>query len=517
MKHENEERVLLTSSKTVIGVDRHTARPGFRRSPVEFVIYLSAVLVAFSVWLIAIGSPLWLDETGTYWMMHKGFWQIAGRLGPLASPIYSYLLWFSTRLTGTGEVGMRVPSVLAMLGAAYVLYLCARQLFRRETAMVATLLFCVNPIVVSESIDARPYAFEILATNLAVLALLRLRKSDSLWLAGLFGLLSALIVYFHFLGAAVLPGLLAGFIVWKWREGKIFWQQLGVGLAACGVAFLPLIPDLRALFHHPGTHVFEKSPSPVLLLWIFLPGLLPFLGALFAGFATAALAVRSRPQWSVDQRDVVLCFSLALAPVGLLYGISVATPIHMFAFRHELTAVTGISLCWALGLELLGSRAVRMAFSIALVGLTAALYLGSPSARQHDYSWKGALAAAEQNAAPDDAPVLVCSDFPESNFVPMPLGQAKQSRYFSQLAYYRLSVPVVPLPRALNAEAKQVGGGFLEQAAQKHERFLAMGYEHSYRTLDWLAQQAAGAYRVKTLGVYDGVKVLQFDPKGPGA
>ena len=504
-------------SNTVKSADQDVARPGFHPSRAEIGIYSLALLAAISVWLIAIRSPLWLDETGNYWIMHEGLRQIAGRLGPLASPIYSYLLWFSTRLTGTSEIGMRIPSLVAMLGAAYVLYLCGRQLFRRETALVATLIFCVNPIVISESIDARPYAFEILATNLAVLALLRLRKSESLWLAGLFGLLSALIVYFHFLGAAVLPALLAGFVAWKWREGKIFWRQLGVGLAACGLAFLPLIPDLRALFHHPGTHVFERSPSPVLLLWLFLPGLLPFLGAVFAGLLTAAVAVRNRPQMSVARRDILLCFFLALVPVGLLYGISVATPIHMFAFRHELTAVTGISLCWALGLELLGSRAVRLAFSIVLVGATAALYLASPSARQHDYSWKGALAAAEKTAAPDDAPVLVCSDFPESNFVPMPMGKAKESRYFMQLAYYRLSVPVVPLPRALNAEAKQVGGEFLEQAAEKHERFLAMGYKYSYKTLDWLVQQADGTYRVESLGVYDGVKVLEFEPRQPGA
>ncbi len=496
---------------------REAIRWGTHRSRTESGIYLLMLLAGVSIWLIAIGSPLWLDETADYWIIHRGIWQIGARLGPLESPIYPYILWFVTRVTGTSEIGMRVPSVLAMLGAAYVLYRCARHLFDREMALVATLLFCLNPIVISESIDARPYAFEILATNLAILVLLRLRRSDSLWLAGLFGLLSALIVYFHFLGAAVLPGLLAGFIVWKWREGKIFWQQLGVGLAACGVAFVPLIPDLRALFHHPGTHVFEKSPSPVLLLWIFLPGLLPFAGAVFAGLSTAAVDVKIRPRASVDRRDVLLCFFLALAPVGLLYGISVATPIHMFAFRHELTAVSGISLCWALGLNLLGSRAVRMAFSIVLVGATATLYLASPSARQHDYSWKGALAAAERSAAPDDAPVLVCSDYPESNFVPMPLNNAKESRYFSQLAYYRLSVPVVPLPRALNAEAKQVGWEFLQRAEQKHERFLAMGYKYSYRTLDWLAQQAAAVYRVKVLGVYDGVKVLEFEPKGAGA
>jgi len=123
------------------------------------------------------------------------------------------------------------------------------------------------------------------------------------------------------------------------------------------------------------------------------------------------------------------------------------------------------------------------------------------------------LIATERNAAPDNAPVLVCSDFAESNFVPMPLDSAKESRYFTQLSYYKLSVPVVPLPRALNDEAKRVASSFLAQATQKHERFLAMGFKYSYKTLDWLKQQAAPDYTVNSLGTYDEVQVLEFQPR----
>ena len=498
-------------------VEGLTARhSGSALKQMSVATYILCVLASISLWFLAIASPLWLDETGSYWVIAKGFQKIATRQGPLSNPIYSYILWFVTRVTGMSEMGMRIPSVLAMLGAAYVFYLCARQLFQRETAMVATIVFCVNPIVMKQAVDARPYAFEALATNAAILVLLRLRKSDSLWLAGVFGLLSALIVYFHFLGAAVLPALLLTFILWKHREGKVFWQQLGVGLLTCGAAFVPLIPDLAGLFRHAGTHVFDPSPSPLLLLWVFLPGLLAFACALIAGIIAVALTMRTNPKPEVDRWQIPLCFSLALIPVFILYGISVATPIHMFTPRHVLTAVPGISLCWALGLSLYRSRAMQLVFCMVLVGVTAGVYFTSPTASLHGYSWKYAVAAAEKSAAPDHAPVLVCSDYPESNFVPMPLHSAKESRYFSPLAYYRLSVPVVPLPRALNAEAKQVGTSFLAQASRQHERFLAMGFKFSYRTLDWLRQQAAANYTVHRLGVFDGVKVLEFEPKAVG-
>ena len=476
-------------------------------------LYVLALLVSISTWFLAIASPLWLDETADYWIIHKGFWQIGPRLGPAASRIYPYILWFTTRLTGTSVLGLRIPSVLAMLGAAYVFYLCARQLFQRETAMVATIIFCVNPIVIVESIDVRPYAFTALTINATILLLLRLRKSDSLWLAGLFGLFSALITYFHFVAAIVLPALLLTFILWKHREGKVFWQQLGVGLLTYVVAFPPLIPPLEALFHHAGTHVHGSAPSPVELIQIYLPGLLRFMFALLAALMAAGLTVRTIPKPHIQRWQLPLSLSLGLIPVFTLFGISVATPIHMFWFQHLLFGVPGISLCWAFVLSLVPSRAVRLAFCLVLVGMTAGLSLSSPAAFQHFNSWKDALAVVERSASADNAPVLVCSNFEESNYVAMPLHSAKESRYFSQLAYYKLSVPVVPLPSGLNAEAKQVSTSFMKEATQKHERFFAMGYKHSYATLAWLKEQAAGTYSVQTLGVFDKVKVLEFQPK----
>jgi hypothetical protein len=77
-------------------------------------------------------------------------------------------------------------------------------------------------------------------------------------------------------------------------------------------------------------------------------------------------------------------------------------------------------------------------------------------------------------------------------------------------SYYKLSVPVTPLPRALNHEAISDGSRFLGEAAQRHQRFLAMAFAQSCDTLDWLAKTAAGEYDVHELGKFDGVKVLEF-------
>jgi hypothetical protein len=247
------------------------------------------------------------------------------------------------------------------------------------------------------------------------------------------------------------------------------------------------------------------------LLWTLAPGFLPLIFGMTA--LIAAVIARSDQQIHFQRWQVLLCASLALIPILILYGVSVGTSIHMFTPRHRLVAIPGIALCWALILSPFRSRAVRLLFCVAFVSITAYPYYNSPLLRGHSYTWKYALEAAEKSASADNAPVLICSDYPESDYEAMPLDSAKDSPLFAQLSYYKLSVPVVPLPRALNDEAVRVGSRFLQDAARKHERFLAVAVKPSYGTLNWLTQSAAATYSVSNMGEFDNIAVLEFVPR----
>ena len=110
------------------------------------------------------------------------------------APAYSCLLWLSTKAMGRREIALRISSLLPMLGAACLLYSSARELFDRDVALIAAIVFCLHPIITFASIDIRPYAFAALAINSSILAPLHLRHSSSNWLAALFGLSAACIV-----------------------------------------------------------------------------------------------------------------------------------------------------------------------------------------------------------------------------------------------------------------------------------------------------------------------------------
>lgn len=519
LQHLDEENLLESSSVTSeIQNVRRTRAANSNSWPSTsgpiYALYALCLAISIAIWLLALHAPLWQDETGSFWTIKDGFSHIWSRQY-FSPPVYFYVLWLWAKVVGISEAALRTSSILAMLGAAWLLYLAARELFSRDVAFIATIIFCLHPIVIFESVDVRPYAFAVLATNAAILVLLRLRHNDSNWLAAVFGLLAATIVYFHFLFATILPAFVVCFFVIKTGTRRALWRQFGIAAAVIVLAFLPLIPGLYFMFHTAGSHVYEPPPQISEVLWTLWPGFLLyiFLGALIIAGISAALMRRGASQ-NADQRwRIVVCASLGLVPLLILYGVSAATPIHMFIARHRLVAIPGLALCWALLVERYLNKPVRLLFCVALVAVTSFQFFRSPEARQHEYTWKYALAVAEKNAAPDNAPVLMCSDFPEADYISMPVGSAKTSRYFAPLSYYQLSVPVVPLPRSLNHEAMRVGSQFIGQAAQKHQRFLAIAFVPSYKTLDWLSQEASADYIVHNLGTYSDIKVLEFDPR----
>jgi hypothetical protein len=477
-------------------------------------IYALALAVSISTWFIAIRAPLWLDETVSFFVIKGGFAEIFSRQGWPGVPAYPYFLWLWVKAVGTSEIALRTSSVVAMLGAVYLLYRSARELFYWDVAVIAAVVFCLHPIVNTESIDVRPYAFAALAITASIFVLVRLRHNPSNWLAALFGVTAACIVYFQFLFAVILPALVICFFAIKAADSKTRWRQFGVALIAFAIAFLPVIPGAQFMFHTSSVHVFDLAPA----FWELRGTLAEKQSVLIlAGTILLAGATRRLKLRSPEGRKILFCGSLGLIPILILYGVSVGTSTHIFVARYRVVAIPGIALCWAYAVSRIESRVLRLLFCAALVTVTAYHCFTSPTSRIHNYTWKYALEAAEKNASPDNAPVLICSDLPESDHMPMPIGAAvKDSAIFAPLSYYPLSVPVVALPRALNEDAVQEGSRFLREAAHRHERFLALGFEPSYRTLDWLTSNAEGTHRVRELGMFDRVKVLEFVPLSPG-
>ncbi len=505
----------MPASHMVSGLPSETPQgrqAGALPAGVPQAIYGLALAVALSTWFIEIRAPLWLDETVSMFLIKGGWAGILSRQVWPDAPAYSCLLWLWTKAMGTGELMLRISSVLPMLAAVYLLYRAARQLFDQDAAFLAAIVFCLHPIIIFASIDVRPYAFAALVINAAILALVHLRHNNSLWLAALFGLLAAGIVEFQLLFAAILPALAVCFVAAKMADRRNLWRQLGMALIVFALGCLPAIPRLQYMLHTSAAHVFSAAPRPLQLVsTITMGGLVIVLLV----FLLVAAARRSLHFGNVDQWTVLLCTSLTLVPLLILYALSAGTSIHVFVPRYRLVAIPGIALCWALAVSWINSRTLRLLFCAALVMVAATVCFTAASFHHHMYSWKSALAFVEKNASADNAPVLICSDLPEADYMRMPEGAAiEDTGILPPLSYYKLTIPVAPLPRSLNDEAIRAASAFLQQ--QTNQRFLAMAYIKSYGTLDWLAKAAGASHTVHELGVFDGVKVLEFAPRPQG-
>ena len=474
--------------------------------------YGLALLGCISLWLLAVRAPLWTDETLSYWQIAGGFKEIWARsIQGNSFAAYAYILWLTKTVFGDKEIVLRIPSILAMVAAVYVFYKCARELFDWDVALIAAMVFTLPGGIAFAAIDVRPYPFALLVTNLTILLFLRWMKTHKTRDAALFGVAAAGIFYFHYLFATILLAIALYYLLTRFSQLRNDLPQIGVALGCFALFLLPVLPRLKYIYQTRTMHSFAPAPPLAWVSDILNPGTgqLVIVAGILLLAAVAHRLVRPDREMMCK---LLFCADMALIPIFFLYVISVNTSVHVFIPRYLLVAVPGIALCWGWLCSVIDSRALRGFFCIAFVGLGAFQSYTSPLARWHEASWKQALAIADANAAHDNAPVLMCSPLVEADFLPMPPVPV-ESVLFSPLSYYKVSAPIIPLPRSLNDEAQRQVKQFLLKAAMERTRFVVLAPRGpSQAILDFTAYYSQNAYTTRLLGLFEDIWVVEFDP-----
>ena len=203
------------------------------------LIALTALAAALR--LPTLGSQsLWLDEALTGRLARGSLGDLLHRVADEeANPPLFYLLeWAWTRVAGTSEVALRLPSALFGIALVPVAYAIGRRLGGPRPAIALAALVAVHPLLVYYSQEARGYAAVALATALgfaAFLDALEGRRRASLWWA----LASAIALGCHYF--AIFPVAIEAAILLA-RRGRAVLPALG-GLALAGAALLPLLTE----------------------------------------------------------------------------------------------------------------------------------------------------------------------------------------------------------------------------------------------------------------------------------
>ncbi len=298
---------------------------------------------------------------------------------------------------------VRLPSVLFSAGAVGLLYVLARRLFNRQTAVTAAVLLAVNSSVVRYGQEARSYAMALVLTVAAWLLLdLALERRTFGWFLA-WGLINALSIATHLFSIFLVAAQVVSLGLLPWRS--LPWKKMLVGLGLTAAAASPFLwaaanrgrvqigwipPTSRASFRQVllflGGNNFEPSPNflPVLIVVVVL---VACLIGWSAGIWFAVHSVRkdgpSRRAWSYGIAIVWL-----IVPVAGAALISESVQPLMVP-RFFLSVIPASSLLFALGLSRIPQR---MAF---LAAVTALVVLGlSGVVRAHgygDWAWGRAV------------------------------------------------------------------------------------------------------------------------------
>ncbi|HSZ69968.1 MAG TPA: glycosyltransferase family 39 protein [Solirubrobacteraceae bacterium] len=124
-------------------------------------------------------------------------------------PLWYVVVWAWSRVAGTGEVALRLPSALAGIATVPVAWgigceLAGRGVSGRRAAILCAALVAFDPLFVWYSQEARAYAFFVLFAALALLCMLRADREPTPRRMALFALAGALALLSHYFAVFLL-------------------------------------------------------------------------------------------------------------------------------------------------------------------------------------------------------------------------------------------------------------------------------------------------------------------------
>jgi mannosyltransferase len=142
------------------------ARPSRWRSglPLRPAACAALVTLAVTLWKIQVPS-FWRDESATQSATQRSLADLIAMLGhvDVVHGTYYLLMWLEVRVAGHSELALRLPSALAMAGAAALITMTGSRLVSRRAGLAAGLTFAALPAVSWFAQDARPFAMETAA------------------------------------------------------------------------------------------------------------------------------------------------------------------------------------------------------------------------------------------------------------------------------------------------------------------------------------------------------------------
>ena len=484
---------------------------------------LLAALFVFCVarlWLMPLFSSFWVDEMGTVFVVRHGAADPSLSVAPqVPASIYYVLPRLSQWLLGSSEFAYRLPSIAALLAAAWFVARLARRLIHPAAGWFAVFACLALRDFNTQASEARPYAVGLCAAAAGFWLLVRWLDSARRRDAVLFGAAAAVLwrihlvfwplylVYAAYAAARLVP-----------RRTSVSWQAAAAVFGAIGISLAPVARAALSINASAAAHVVAPQPS--------LGDLTGSLKLAFVMTLCALAALLSRwLQWPSTTRTLpapawILILGWWMVPPCALFAASHATGNSMFVARYLSVALPGAALAaTAMAAGFVAARHYRN-LSVALALMV--LLFGGGWTRafplHHNSDWRAAAVALNRSAAAD-VPVICPSPFVEARWPVWHPGYPVNSFLYSNLLVYRIHGREIPFPFETSPEAEEYAARLSAESLTRAGRFFLYGGRNTvgfWRSWFRARPELAG-WRSRTLDSFGEIAVVAFEAPAAGA
>jgi mannosyltransferase len=477
-------------------------------------LILSA-LVVVRLWLLPLNSSFWLDETVTYWSACKGIAAAVSRsqFWPGQNLVYTMLEAAIIRAGGTSEWILRLPSVLAALATAWVLFRLGTRLFDRETGMLAMLIFVSLDEVARNVVNARSYSIALLLVTASMLELVRWLDTGQRRHMLAFAVLAAAIPYFQYLFAAIYPAQ-AAYLWSRTSSGHVVRRRQAL-VAALVVAILiaPVVWNAVHAKRVSADSNWARIPDPDDLVSAIVSP--EFATAMFAALLVAFVFFRNlgaTPLSGTPWQTALLLLGWLLVPLVLLFAVSQFTGIVLFVPRYYFPAAAAQALLIGVGIRSLVPDKLRLLVSVAIM-LAAVFSLAGVDLNYlpHGEDWRAASAAVRAAGLGDQTPVVIRVGLIETRKITWDANIDRDDPLLAPVSKYPVPGRVLLAPYQLDEPSARylddLSTNILEPAGQF---VLVVKKNQDYLKLWALGRFSGRGYEATELGRPEGITVMLF-------
>jgi hypothetical protein len=473
------------------------------------------------LWLMPLPSSFWVDEMATVFVVQHGPDHPSFAVAPqVPDSIYYHLPRAAEALFGFSEISYRLPSVLLMSIALFLIARLAARLIHPGAAWFAVFVCLSMRGINDQAADARPYALGTCIAASSLWFLIRWLDSAHWWDAALFIVLAALLWRVHLLFWPFYIVLALYAVVRLLRhETSAGWLSTLAVFAMLGLALLPVLIDALGLFRHATAHVIVALPTLRDLRISLKFGVILICG--LGAFVLSRLFRWPRVPASTSSAALVLIAAWwLLQPLGL-FAVSQVTGSSMFVARYLYLGLPGAALAATLAAAYFIPSAYWKPLSLVFAA-GVLLMLGQWRERwpmHHGSDWRLAAHTIDQWAS-NDTPVLCPSPFIEARPPVWQPSYALPGFLYCHLPVYPFRGRPYLLPFEDSPEAKRYVESLADGTLAASNRFLIYGGSGSVRYWrNWFSiQPQFSDWHRERLGPFGDVVVELFEkPRRPPA